>query len=309
MSHGAFLGAAGWAGAKALPLAGDASKRRYTRLSLGARTAIMMHAPQISAADRASLAAFRHIGAHLRGLGLSAPEEFAADPARGLILMEDLGDLTLARLLEQDPDTARTAYAATARVLSRLKEDHPPAGLAAPDAGEMAEMAALTFDFIPESGALRATLLGALADALTTHAPGPPVLSLRDVHGENLLWLPERAGLARVGLLDFQDALLLPEGYDLASLLDDPRREVPAAWRAELISAHSTPARIAALSLQRNLRILGIFRRLSTELGKPAYAAFLPRTRALIARAAETLPALTGPVAELLGRTAHWSAP
>ncbi|GAB5449384.1 aminoglycoside phosphotransferase family protein [Gymnodinialimonas sp.] len=308
MSHGSFLKAAGWADAVATPLAGDASKRRYTRLSLGERTAILMDAPMATAADRTSFGAFRTIRAHLRGLDLSAPEEYAADPAKGLILMEDLGDLMLARLLEQDPATAHKAYGATAELLAGLKA-HPSEGLAAPSPAEMAQMIALTFDFIPESDALRADTLGNLAEALSTHAPGPPVLSLRDVHAENLLWLPDRAGHARVGLLDFQDALLLPDGYDLASLLDDPRREVPEAWRVELIATHSTPARIATLSLQRNLRILGIFRRLSTDFGKPAYAAFLPRTRRLISRAAGALPTLQPPVAELLARTAHWTTP
>lgn len=308
MSVAPFLQAAGWAAAVATQLAGDASSRRYTRLARGDHTSVLMEAPVATKAERASFDAFRRIGTHLRGLGLSAPEEYAADPDKGLILMEDLGDITLARLLKDDAQTALNAYGATAKLLPRLA-DSAPKGLASPDPAAMAQMVALTFDFLPDSDGLRDTLLDALATALTTHAPGAPVLSLRDVHAENLLWLPDRDGPARVGLLDFQDALLLPEGYDLASLLDDPRRDVPAPWRADLIAAHSTPTRIAVLSLQRNLRILGIFRRLSTTLGKPAYAAFLPRTRTLIARAAADVPGLQTPVTDLLTRTAHWTAP
>ena len=308
MTNATFLDAAGWADATVTPLAGDASKRRYSRLTRGKDTAILMDAPMTTVADRTSFDAFRAIGVHLRGLDLSAPEEYHADRAKGLILMEDLGDQMLARLLRDAPEAARPAYNATAALLDCLKA-HPPEGLIEPNATEMANMAALTFDFVPDSDGLRDTLLGTLAEAITLHAPGPSVLSLRDVHAENLLWLPERAGHARVGLLDFQDAVLLPEGYDLASLLDDPRREVPEAWRADLITTHSTPARIATLSLQRNLRILGIFRRLSTDFGKPAYAAFLPRTRTLIARAAEAIAPIRAPMAELLDRTAHWSAP
>lgn len=304
MNQAAFLEAAGWANASAVPLAGDASTRRYTRLTQGARTAILMDAP----GDRVSLDAFRRIGAHLRHIGLSAPEEYHADPALGLILMEDLGDKTLSTLLAEDPATARTAYDATAALLPRLAA-HPPGNLAAPNPAQMAAMVGLTFDLLPRSDALRATLLSALEEALARHAAGPSVLSLRDVHADNLLWLPDRASDGRVGLLDFQDALLLPEGYDLASLLDDPRRDVPEAWRKDLIAVHSTPTRIATLSLQRNLRILGIFRRLSTERNKPAYAAFLPRTRALITRAAQSLPSMKAPVAELLDRTSDWGAP
>lgn len=308
MTYDAFLSDAGWADAAARPLAGDASKRRYVRLARGAQSAILMDAPVASKADQASFQAFRTIAMYLRTLGLSAPEELHADPAKGLLLLEDFGDLSLSRLLENTPDVAHEAYRTTADLLSLLKAP-PPQNLQAPDATEMAQMIALTFDFLPDSDALRDDLLGALTIALHTHAPGPSVLSLRDVHADNLMWLPDREGPARIGLLDFQDALLLPDGYDLASLLDDPRREVPEAWRAALIATHSTPTRIATLSLQRNLRILGIFRRLSTDLGKPAYAAFLPRTRTLVARAAEALPTLHRPVTELLDRTAHWTTP
>lgn len=301
-----LLDATGWGTATATPLAADASSRHYTRLTQGRRTAIVMEAPVATETDRASFAAFRLIGAHLRGLGLSAPEEFAADAQAGLIVMEDLGDTTLSRLLTHDPDTARHAYAAAAALLPRLSQTPPP-GLAAPDADQMAQMVGLTFDLLPGSDTLRSRLLPALAEALDTHAPFRPVLSLRDVHGDNLLWLPDQIGDGRIGLLDYQDALLLPEGYDLASLLDDPRREVPEGWRDDLIAQHSTPPRIAVLSLQRNLRILGIFHRLATQFGKPAYRAFLPRTRVLVARAAEGLP-LQADVTELLDRTAPWSA-
>lgn len=308
MSHAPFLASAGWADATSMPLAGDASTRRYMRLTLGEKTAILMDAPIATEAERASYAAFRSIRAHLRSIGLSAPQEFHADPAKGLILMEDLGDLSLSRLLENTPDAARSAYEATATLIHRLTSE-TPRNLAAPNAETMAQMITLTFDFVENSNDLRETILTRLTDALKTHAAGERTLSLRDVHADNLMWLPGRTGDARVGLLDFQDALLLPQGYDLASLLDDPRRVVPEIWRAELIAAHSTPTRIATLSLQRNLRILGIFRRLSTVYGKPSYATYLPRTRALVARAADTLPDLQRPVAELLDRTAHWTAP
>lgn len=308
MNTAAVLSGAGWAGAASAPLAGDASSRRYTRLTDGDRTAIVMEAPMVSAADRASYDAFRAIGAHLRSLGLSAPREYAADRDTGLIVMEDLGDCTLAHLLDTDADTAHAAYVGTADLLPSLHA-RAPQNVPAPDPAAMAQMVALTFDHLPHSTPLRTATVDALAQALITHAPGEPVLSLRDVHADNLLWLPDREGPARIGLLDYQDALMLPAGYDLASLLDDPRRVVPEAWRAELIATHSSPARIAVLSVQRNLRILGIFRRLSTTLGKPAYAAFLPRTRTLLTRAAEAVPTLQGPVAELLDRTAHWTAP
>jgi aminoglycoside/choline kinase family phosphotransferase len=143
------------------------------------------------------------------------------------------------------------------------------------------------------------------------------VVSLRDVHADNLIWRAERTGADRVGLLDFQDALVLPDGYDLASLLDDPRRRVPEAWRAEAIGRYAADRRrppvemaqrVAVLSVLRNLRILGIFRRLARDEGRPGYASYLPRTRDLIARgvAHPGLEALRAPVAEVLHRSRDW---
>ncbi|AHM03779.1 aminoglycoside phosphotransferase [Roseibacterium elongatum DSM 19469] len=321
----AFLERSGWGGAQAVRLAGDASQRFYLRLTAadGAR-AILMVAPCATPAERASLDAFRRIGGHLRHLGLSAPEEFAAEPDAGLILMEDLGDMTLSRLLQESPAVAADAYGTTARVLARLAAEAPPAGLRAPDAGEMAEMADLPCALLKaeggDVGALRARLRAALTQALRQHSGGAPGLALRDVHGDNLIWLPDRAGAARIGLLDYQDALRLPLGYDLASLLDDVRRDIPAGWRKNLVEDFSAQtamprqeaqARIDTLSLQRNIRILGVFRRLATLHGKAGYARFLPRTRSLIRRALASpeLAPLRAPVEELLQRTAHWSLP
>ena len=312
-----FLGDAGWGDATRAPLAGDASARRYLRLTRGDQTAILMQAPTATPADRDSLAAFVAMGAHLGALGLSAPDIIAADPALGLLLLEDFGDATLARLLRHDPTTARTAYEGAADVTDHLANAPLPDWAARPDRAAQAQMVALTLGFLPP-GADLPELLPLLAEALAAHADGAPVLSLRDYHGDNLIFLPDRPGRARIGLLDFQDAVALPLGYDLASLVDDPRRDVPAAWRADLIarfaSAHGLPldrahARIATLSLLRNLRILGIFHRLATEGGKPQYRAFLPRTGALIDRAAAhpALSALRAPVAELRALTAPWA--
>lgn len=313
----AFLARAGWADADRAALAGDASARRYLRLSASGRSAIVMQAPVATPADRDSLAAFVRVGAHLAGLGLSAPALIAADPEAGLLLLEDFGDATLARLLPDDPDTARRAYEQACDVTAHLAMAPVPDWAARPDVAAQAGMIALTLDFLPQGD--RGDLEPRMAEALAAHADGPPVLSLRDYHGDNLIWLPRRDGPARIGILDFQDAVALPLGYDLASLVDDPRRDVPADWRAALIgrfaAAHDLPpdrasARIATLSLLRNLRILGIFHRLATTGGKPQYRRFIPRTGALIDRAVAhpALSALRAPVAELRVRTAPWAS-
>lgn len=312
-----FLRAAGWADAAQAPLAGDASARRYARLMRGGQSAILMQAPVDGPETQASLAAFLRVAAHLAAGGFSAPGVIAADPAAGLVLLEDLGDATLARLLAQDPATAWPAYGAACDVIDALALLPVPKWLDRPDHAAQAAMIAPTLAALPPGAGL-AGLQPLLATALATHAHGPPVMALRDYHGDNLIWLPRRHDLRRIGLLDFQDAVALPLGYDLASLLDDPRRDVPADWRASLIARFATrhglpqeaaAARIATLSLLRNLRILGIFHRLAGPGGKPRYRAFLPRTGALIDRAVAdpALAALRAPVAALRALTAPWA--
>lgn len=312
-----FLRDAGWQDAAQTPLAGDASARRYLRLARGADSAILMQAPVASMADRNSLAAFLRIGAHLAALDLSAPQIIAADPALGFILLEDFGDATLARLLRDAPAHAQAAYLVASDVTEALAQAALPDPIARPDPKAQANMIALTLDFLPKGHGL-AALEPMLATALATHADGPPVLALRDYHADNLLWLPDRQGAARIGLLDFQDAVALPLGYDLASLVDDPRRDIPADWRAALIARFAAShglaqdqasARIATLSLLRNLRILGIFHRLAGQGGKPHYRAYLPRTGVLIDRAVAdpALAALRPAVAALRALTAPWA--
>ncbi|WP_438975605.1 aminoglycoside phosphotransferase family protein [Roseicyclus sp.] len=312
-----FLRDAGWQDAAQTPLAGDASARRYLRLARGADSAILMQAPVTSMADRDSLAAFLRIGAHLAALDLSAPQIIAADPALGFILLEDFGDATLARLLRDAPAHAQAAYLVASDVTEALAQAALPDPIARPDPKAQANMIALTLDFLPKGHGL-AALEPMLATALATHAAGPLVLALRDYHADNLLWLPDRQGAARIGLLDFQDAVALPLGYDLASLVDDPRRDIPADWRAALIARFAAShgltqdqanARIATLSLLRNLRILGIFHRLAGQGGKPHYRAYLPRTGVLIDRAVAdpALAALRPAVAALRALTAPWA--
>lgn len=316
----AFLAGADWARAVCTPLAGDASGRSYLRLTRDAGdTAIMMRAPVLTEADRASLSAFLRVGDHLAALGLSTPAVIAAHPAAGMLLIEDFGDRTLAHLLAIAPAAAHLAYGVTATdVLRVLATARLPDWAARPDAAAQVDMITLTLAQLPKPDGF-ADLRAALADTLARHCAGPPVLALRDCHGDNLMWLPDRHGAARIGLLDYQDAVALPLGYDLASLVDDPRRALPEGWREALIARFATAlglplteieARVAVLSLLRNLRILGIFHRLATQMGKPRYRAFLPRTGDLIDRAARhpALAPLRAPVARLRDMTKGWAA-
>lgn len=283
----AFLHRAGWGAARRQHLAGDASDRRYERLRLGAATAVLMDNPLGGADDPA---AFSAMARHLRSLGLSAPAILAEDLARGFLLLEDLGDDLYARLLATDPAREAELYAPAVDVLLRLQSAPPPPDLPDLTAEDWAAAAGFALEWYayaatgekPDPTAFHR----ALSAALQAHADGPRVLILRDFHAENLLWLPGRAGLARVGLLDFQLGQSGQPGYDLVSLLQDARRDVAPATEAAMIARFAVArgedpdhfgAHYATLGAQRALRILGVFARLCLVAGKPQYVPLIPR--------------------------------
>jgi aminoglycoside/choline kinase family phosphotransferase len=287
----AFLAAEGWADARRAPLAGDASPRRYERLALGGRRAVLMDSAPGPEVDPVP---FLAVTAWLRAAGLSAPEVIAADPASGLILLEDLGDDLYARVLARDPSAETPLYAAAVDLLAHLHQLPPPAGAGWPapyDAATYLREARLVVDWYlpaatgrpvaPETAAAFDALIGGLTAGLPRS-----VAVLRDYHAENLIWLPERHGLARVGLLDYQDLLVGHPAYDLLSLLEDARRDTAPDLRAAMTARYvaatgADPEGFAAaahlLAAQRNLKIIGIFARLRRRDGKPAYLRLIPR--------------------------------
>lgn len=282
-----FLTRVGWAAARSQHLAGDASDRSYARLVLGDRRAVLMDSPPGGVDD---IRAFVAMDRHLCGLGLSAPAILAEDLETGFLLLEDLGDGLYARLLTDAPGMEPDLYAAAVDVLAHLQAAPAPVGLSDLTAGDWARAAALVLEhYVPtETGARPepGPFLAALEAALSAHANGPRVLILRDFHAENLLWLPGRQGLSRVGLLDFQLGQLGQAGYDLVSLLQDARRDVAPETEAAMVArfvavTDADPKRFAAeyaaLGAQRALRILGIFARLCVVGGKPQYLRLIPR--------------------------------
>lgn len=293
-----FLARAGWADAQVHPLAGDASTRRFYRLTRGAGRAVLMDDPGDASA------AFLDISVRLRSIGLLAPAIYRCDLAEGLLLVQDLGDDNFDRLLDRG-EPARSLLDAAVDVLVALhRRFRVPARHALPlfNADRFVEQVALFIEVCaPEAD--RAAFDAAWREALAPALAVPTSLLLRDYFAGNLI----RVGAA-TGILDVQDAGLGPVSYDLASLLNDARRDyaaadVEAAIRRYL-DAFSALDEVAfrrslnLLTAQRDLRIVAIFRRLAAN-GKPAYLQHLPRLRARLANVLATEPALA-PVAAWL---------
>lgn len=286
----AFLAQTTWADATSSLLAGDASNRKYYRLRRQdtGGTAVLMDAPPDKGED---VRPFIHIANYLSGVGLSAPRIFAQDAQHGFLLLEDLGDALFARAIPEDPSLEGALYTAATDALIALHDQPAPPGLAAYDADIMADMAALAFDWYATGSGVtdndaRERFHWAMHAILTQHTAHADVLIQRDYHAENLLWLPDREGVARVGLLDFQDAMLGHRAYDLVSLLQDARRDVPPVIEAQMIDRYVTATgadpetfetTYRCLGAQRNLRILGVFARLCMRDGKVSYIDLIPR--------------------------------
>ena len=319
----AFLDANGFGDARREPLGGDASTRAYERLHQDGETYIFMDqppalesapCPPLATADERRAAgynalarlaagrvdAFIACALYLKGQGLSAPDILAADPGAGLAVLEDLGDDLFARLLEAGKADEAELYDAAIDALLALHRRTPPEVL--PPGWPLLKYDDLALEtaqnvFVEWMPKLRPSLnfsAKALADWEAIWAPirargeaGATVFCHRDYHAENLIWLPKRKGAARVGMLDFQDAVLAHPAWDLSMLLHDARRDVSSAREAESLArylkarpeldADAFLADYHALGALNVARILGIFARLVTRDDKPRYLAFMPR--------------------------------
>jgi tRNA threonylcarbamoyl adenosine modification protein YjeE len=330
-----LLDEAGWSDAERRPLTGDASTRAYERLHQKDRDAILMNAPRRPdgppVRDGRPYSAIAHLAEDvapfvalaygLRSHGLSAPTIYAADLADGVIILEDLGHEGVVSGDPPAPITAR--YQRAVDLLGTLHTQSLPDLLpVAPKLGYrlppydldafMIEVELLLDWYLPHRGrsvdaAARALFEAQWRDALGIVIAAPRTWVLRDFHSPNLLWRAERAGVAAVGLLDFQDAVMGPAAYDLASLLQDARVDVPDSLELELLGRYvrwrrqadpsfdvASFARIyATLAAQRASKILGIFARLDRRDGKPQYLEHLPRVWAYLQRSLAH-PALEG---------------
>lgn len=337
-----FLARHGFADARRTPLSGDASTRRYERLQTpqGAKLVFMDQPPALessvcppdatpqqrlalgyNAASRlaaGSVAAFVGVAEFLRGRGLSAPEILAFDAEAGLAVLEDLGDGLFASLIEQG-EAETPLYEAAVDVQAALQQAPPPAVLPAGGAGwPLLSYDALAlkvgtdtflewwpkFAQIPEFSAEAVAEWDALWTPVFARGEAEAnVFTHRDYHAQNLLWLPARTGPARVGLLDFQDAVRAHPAWDLTHLLQDARRDVSPALEAAMLDrflerrpgldrdAFLTDYR--ALAASNAARILGrVFAR-QALLGRAQYRAYMPRTWRYLERNLED-PQLAG---------------
>ncbi|KIN65766.1 Aminoglycoside phosphotransferase [Sulfitobacter noctilucae] len=286
----AFLTAIGWQDARRSVVAGDASNRRYDRLiKADGAAAILMDAPPDKGEDTGP---FVSISRHLCDIGLKAPEIYNQDSEHGFLLIEDFGDDLFADLMANDPGVEIPLYRAATDVLIHLHQ-HPAPPLPSSDAQYLTTMVAPLFDWYapnPDGMDAFAEQFYPLAQRV---ANADQVMILRDYHAQNLMLLDQNGGLARVGILDFQDAMLGHPAYDLVSILQDARRDVSPEIEAEILAymldridteATEFRACYAILGLQRNLRILGIFARLCLRDGKAHYVDLIPRVWGYVQR-------------------------
>ena len=328
-----FLKSAGLSGATRAPLPGDASTRRYERLTTASGQTLMLmdQAPSAesppcdpswtpeqrkaagwNATARLSagrIEAFTAVAEHLRHAGLSTPEVIAVDAPNGLAVIEDFGDDLFARVIE-DGEAQAPLYLAAVDAVARIHMAalQPPVmqgpggdwPLQTYDVTALQDGADLFVEWWPKFRPQVDFGRAALDEWAEAWAPVAAMgeakawtIAHRDYHAENLIWLPERTHHRRVGLIDFQDAVLAHPVWDLHSLLQDARRDVPPELEAvcfdhycdvALVTREEYRADYAALAALNEARILGVFARLITRDGKPRYAQFMPRVWAHLDR-------------------------
>jgi len=286
-----FLAAHGWDGSPQV-LHGDASQRRFLRLTAPERSAVLMDAPL----PEHRTGAFVALSALLNRLGLSAPQVLAVDAAHGLVLLEDFGDARMGARLDDGADPGPLLDLAV-DVLIELQQTFTlddPAAAALPryDASLFLEQLDLFPQLVPAHYGLTVDAAAAAAFRTAWTAPlhdaceGPQSLLLRDYFADNLMLLPDRPGVRACGLLDFQDAGIGPVAYDLVSLLEDARRDIAPAnvdrclerYRAAFPYARGAgfAQSCSVLAAVRHCRIIAVFVRLAAA-GRERYLNHLPR--------------------------------
>jgi tRNA threonylcarbamoyl adenosine modification protein YjeE len=321
-----FLDEAGYTEAKRQRMAGDASTRSYARLIRDDGVVILMNSPRRpdgpAIYDGQSYSAAVHlaedvkpfvaIAGGLRARGFSAPSIHHADLDAGFLITEDFGSTGF---VEGDPpQPIAERYEAAVDMLAALHRQALPEVLPlAPQISYpmpafdtdalLVEIGLMLEWYLPDRGVeptsnMRAEFVTMWRELLSKPAQAPKTWVMRDFHSPNLIWLDERSGTSRVGIIDFQDAVLGPAAYDLVSLLQDARIDVPEALELALLTRYIKARRAAddtfdpagfaelyvIMSAQRNTRLLGTFARLNRRDGKPQYLRHQPRIWTYLSR-------------------------
>jgi len=282
----AFLKGTDWENHSVTYLAGDASNRKYYRLvDSDGSTDVLMDSP---GDPSLALTPFIHLTKYLTQAGLAPPQIKLQNTKLGFLVLEDLGDAVFARHLEAKPKDEHALYQAAVDVLIHLHKQAVPDDIGSYDSKRMGALADLARTWYgagcdhPTETPLNAEIETVLCESWGADT----VFVQRDFHAENLLWLPNRQSPKNVGLLDYQDGLLGHPAYDLVSLLEDARRDVTPQIQTEMLdhyihkTNHDPEAfkyAYATQGAQRNLRILGVFARLSMHFGKTHYVDLIPR--------------------------------
>ncbi len=298
-----FLSDMSWGGAEVRPIKGDASSRRYFRVSRGRASAILMDAPP----PEEDVRPFLLMADWLRHYGFLAPRVQGVDEEAGLVLLDDLGDRRMREVVDADPALERPVYEAAVDLLVRLRDRAPaPAPVPLYDDAVLHREADLFVEWWAPAAGLSVDSSGYRDAWSSVFSALPPssVTTLRDYHAENIMLTEAQGFSGGLALLDFQDALVGHPAYDLVSLLQDARRDVSAELEAAMLDRYCAAtgegegfvADYHRLGAQRNAKILGIFARLSRRDGKHRYLAMMPRVWGHLRRDLAH-PAL-GPMAE-----------
>ena len=281
----------GYGAWRAVPVTGDASSRRYFRLDYAGQSRILMDAHELPPQQSEQ---FCLVADYLRDHGLRAPQIFEQDLTAGYLVLEDFGSLSMASAAHQ-VDDPKAIYRAALGILHDLRRAPLPPFLQKPDAEGMMKMLDLFFDFYVAKSSLtkesRTSFEQAFVPLLERVCEQEQVISLRDYHAENLMVLGDGAPPVALGILDFQDAFICHSAYDVVSLLQDARRDLDQASTETLLNEfiQQSPREreefllaYHVLGLQRNMRILGIFRCLAREEGKSSYLRFEERVKSYL---------------------------
>ena len=324
----AFVEQTHFAKAQRIFFEGDASSRRYEKLVLpSGEHCLLMDMPQRPdgpvvkygkpysqiAHLAEGITAVVAINTHLVELGYSAPKVLVSNLAEGFGLIESLGDKVYGRMMLAGESMREPLEEAAAVLADMALKDWPRAPEAAPGIvhrlsdydrqAQLIEVDLLPSWFIPHARGVEATeaqkqeFEAIWSTLLPLADPVKPVWTIRDYHSPNLLWIPERKGLQRVGIIDSQDAVMGHPAYDLVSMAQDARVEIAPELEDHII-AHYCSLRAAhggfnradfmtayaILGAQRATKILGIFARLNKRDGKPAYLKHMPRVSRYLTR-------------------------